>query len=271
MDQISEQFKILNIKATNLDEAIKVLNQKSKVLSNIFELKEDSDETRILENKIKKTMEEKESLIKEYKQSMKLIQEVQNKILMILEYTSSNEFLSSAATPVFKTFKSNKNCNNNIEGYQVSPADGKPISIAFYAKSSALKSQPPPNLKFEDFNAEFSVEEFEGISKYMRGRTTYENLYEFLNQVIISTFNYKYRILHQFRSSLKKEEIDLQIQFREENGIFDGKFITMSDILRTLNCKSVDKKDDRSLQMLRHLQILKEFRKNQVVAYIWLK
>lgn len=105
----------------------------------------------------------------------------------------------------------------------------------------------------------------------MRGRVSLMELQEFLDSVVIKTFNNKYRILHLHRSSLKPSEWNLQSMFKSQESYFEGqKFVTVGDIARILE-RNVDKKHDRQLQMLRHLQIIREARKGNISCYVWLR
>lgn len=145
------------------------------------------------------------------------------------------------------------------------------MMVADYAKSPFAKKRTKIQLQFTDFEAEISKEEFARIPGYMRGRAVQSELQEFLDNIVIRTFNLKYQILFRQRSTLKPSEFSLQSMFKDQASYFEGqKFITVGDMARMLE-KNVDKRDEKYLQMLRHLQIIREARKNSVVCYIWLR
>lgn len=105
----------------------------------------------------------------------------------------------------------------------------------------------------------------------MKGRSNLEELQEFLENVIVKTFTAKYTLFFKKRSALVPADYQLWDMYREQASYFEGcRFITQGDICRVLE-KQVDKKVEAKLQMLRHLQIIKESRKSSVVCYIWCK
>lgn len=145
------------------------------------------------------------------------------------------------------------------------------MMVADYAKSPFAKKRTKLQLQFTDFEAEITNEDFAKVPGYMRGRAALSELQEFLDNVVIRTFNEKYQILYKQRTTLKPSEFSLQQMFKDQASYFEGqRFITVGDMARVLE-KNVDKKDDRFIQMLRHLQIIREARKNSICCYIWLK
>lgn len=105
----------------------------------------------------------------------------------------------------------------------------------------------------------------------MKGRSNIEELQEFLENVIVKIFTAKYILFFKKRSALLPADYQLWDMYREQASYFEGsRFITQGDICRVLE-KQVDKKVEAKLQMLRHLQIIKESRKNSVICYIWCK
>lgn len=263
MEEIVKTFDKLATKSQVIGDTMEVLVRKSAVLEDLKVLKATKDETKLLQNLSEHAKEEFKSTQTEYQEFMATQQRVQMKMLMLMNILDGS---SSTSRRVCDP-------NNNSE---LSEEDLSNISVATYAKSAKLKSHPPKTLKFRDFVTPdnlFNEEEFEKIPGYMKGRSSFQDLSDFFNNVVVKMFNEKYRIFYQLRLSMKKEEIDLQVEYREQAKHFEGvKFISANDVLRGLNTnsKSLDKKDDRNLQMLRHLQILKEMRKNNVIAYIWL-
>lgn len=145
------------------------------------------------------------------------------------------------------------------------------MSIQQYSKSPMIKKKSRAHLNFSDFEAEITKDIFEKIPTYMRGRTSLSELQEFLDNVVIKCFNEKYEILYKSRAALKQSEFHLQVMFKEQISLFEKqKFITIGDLSRIQN-KNVDRKEEKYLQCLRHINILKEIRKNAVVFFIWLQ
>lgn len=261
MEGIAEKFDSLARKSEAIGDAMEVLSRKSSVFAQLDELRLKYEECQVQQNEVKQAKDEFKTTQTLYRELSATNQRIQMKMLLLMGHLSD--------APVKRTHEIN---NNNDQPND----DAHSISVATYSKSAKLKSHPPKALKFSDFilsNDALCEENFDKIPNYMRGRTSFQELLDFFNDVIVNLFNEKYRILYQSRRSLKKDEIDMQVEFREQAQLFEGfKFITANDILRGLNSnlKSLDKKDDRNLQMLRHLQMLKEMRKQNVIAYIWL-
>lgn len=105
----------------------------------------------------------------------------------------------------------------------------------------------------------------------MKNRTAVEELQEFLENVVIKCFNDKYTLFYKKRDAVSNPDRNLWIAFHEQKSYFNGeKFITQGDICRTID-RMVDKKIENKLQMLRHLQIIKEVRRNGTICYMWIK
>lgn len=262
MEGIAEKFDSLARKSEAIGDAMEVLSRKSSVLAQLDELRLKYEECLVQHNEVKQAKDEFKTTQTLFRELNATNQKIQMKMLLLMGHLSE--------VPVKRTREINNNNNEqpNDETHSV--------SVATYSRSAKLKSHPPKALKFSDFilsNDALCEENFDKIPNYMRGRTSFQELLDFFNNVIVNLFNEKYRIKYQSRQSLKRDEIDMQVEFREQAQLFDGlKFITANDILRGLNSnlKSLDKKDDRNLQMLRHLQMLKEMRKQNVIAYVWL-
>lgn len=145
------------------------------------------------------------------------------------------------------------------------------MSIQQYAKSPMIKKKSRAHLNFSDFEAEISKETFEKIPTYMRGRTSLSELQDFLDSVVIKCFNEKYEILYKSRAALKQSEFQLQLMYKEHQSLFEKqKFITIGDLSR-IQDKNVGRKEEKWLQCLRHVNIIKEVRKNGIVFFIWLQ
>lgn len=146
------------------------------------------------------------------------------------------------------------------------------LKLSQYPKSPMTKTKLSSNkLLFSDFEAEIKQAEFDHIPSYQRARTTLVELQEFLDNVVIKCFNSKYEIYFKSRACLKTSDFQLQTTFKQQANYFEGSlFVTVGDLARIQN-KNVDKKQERFLQNLRFLKLIKEVRKNSVVCYLWLK
>lgn len=144
------------------------------------------------------------------------------------------------------------------------------MSIDQYSKSPfAKRKNTKQQLKFSDFEAEITSEQFDKIPSYIRGRLSLAEVQSYLDEVVIKCFNAKYELLYKNRAILKPSDYSLQIFYKEQMGYFDGmKFVTIGDISRI---KNVDKKCEKYIQCLRFLNIIKEMRKNSATCYLWVE
>lgn len=110
------------------------------------------------------------------------------------------------------------------------------------------------------------------LHRYMKGRETLEELNSFLHNTIIRCLTEKYTLAGKQRQVITNQhDILLWKLYDSQMAYFPGKkFITQGD-LSTMNRKIIDKKTLSRIQMLRHIQILREERKNSTICYIWLQ
>lgn len=275
MDKIIETFEKMQLKAINLKEAMIVIPHKSNLIENFGELSENNAELVKLEAEIKKRMQaHNDELKRQYDDTNKAIKRIQEKMLVLLQHLDEKEKQEQQDQRALQeiVIPGTPKLFERAGAVQAFSEPNTPrMMISDYAKSPFAKKRTKIQLQFTDFEAEISNEDFSKIPSYMKGRIVHSDLQEFLDNVIIRTFNFKYQILFRQRSTLKPSEFSLQTMFKDQTNYFEGqKFITVGDIARMLG-KNVDKRDEKHLQMLRHLQIIREARKNSVICYIWLK
>lgn len=275
MEKVCETFDKLNMKAKNLHEGIIVLQHKSKLMEKLSDLAGENHETKNLSKDIKTALKDHEDTKKEYERVTETTKRIQLKMLYLLEHFNREEgkLQKEARTlkPIMNfpgTPKPLLEREGATEAFSELNTPRMPVSD--YAKSPFAKKRTKVQLQFSDFEAEITDEDFAKVPAYMRGRSSQADLQDFLDNVVIRTFNHKYRVLFQHRTSLKPSEFLLQTMFKSQSSYFPEKFITVGDIARILE-KNVEKKDERLLQMLRHLQVIREARKNSIVCYIWLR
>uniref|UniRef100_A0A182QTM7 SKA complex subunit 1 n=1 Tax=Anopheles farauti TaxID=69004 RepID=A0A182QTM7_9DIPT len=139
-----------------------------------------------------------------------------------------------------------------------------------YSKSPfAARSKPNKDIRFYEFEASITEEQFETLPKYLKGRMQLSELANFLEDVI-KCFEEKYTLMYKQRKAVVnqhdvaiwKEYNNLQPNFPDHN------FITQEDLSRKSG-KALDKKSYMKLQMLRHLHILQEVRSEGMVYFLW--
>ena len=259
MDKIVETLEKLTQSAENVGEAMLVLPHKVELHEMLKDLHQKDKEIEKLETMVKKSIENHNSILKdEYKKSSEVIKRAQLKMMYLIQQIETSkqdqqEHVQSELSPGVETGGTSSRMN-----------------LADYVSSPMIRKRTKAKLQFTDFEAEITDEDFARIPSYMKGRVSLSELQNFLDE-IIRTFNDKYQVLYKNRSALKTAELNLQIMFKDQSSFFEGqKFITVGDIARVLD-KNVDKKVEKCLQMLRHIQIIREARKNSITAYIWLK
>lgn len=260
MEKIIETFEKLNQKAKNAEEAMKILPHKVELRDKLAELSAKDKEVVELTKMVDKSIADHNSIIKsQYKETMDTINRVNMKMMLLMQHTEHRQPVAPAKTVLKELAVGNTQENMSSR-----------MTLAAYSKSPLVKERAKVQLQFTDFEAEISEDCFNKIPSYMKLRASLPDLQNFLDSVVIKTFNDKYQLIYKKRSALKKGELDMQILFKEQAKLFEGeKFITDVDLAKTLE-KNVDKKYDRYLQMLRHVHIIREARKSSIVAYIWL-
>lgn len=275
MDKIVETFDKLNIKARNAEEAMLVLSHKPELKPQIRELSANNNEIKSLQTSVKQSISDHENVLKkQYRDTTEVIGRVQMKMMLLLQHIEGLEKKQQSGTRALKeiTIPGTPKLYEREGAAQAFSERNTPrMGLADYAKSPFAKKRTKVQLQFTDFEAEITNEDFAKVPGYMKGRVTLSELQDFLDNVVIRTFNEKYQLMFKQRSTLKPSEFSLQNMFKGQAKYFKGhKFITVGDIARVLE-KNVDKKIDRFLQMLRHLQIIREVRKNSTVAFVWLQ
>lgn len=275
MEKVIETFDQLKIKSKNLEESMIVLQHKSKLMEDLSQLAGENYQIKILSNDIKTSLKDHEDNIKkEYEDVSETSKRVQLKLLYLLEHFNRDEAKLEKEGRALKPIAIPGTPKLLLERAGASEAFSEfntpRMPVSDYAKSPFAMRRSKVQLQFSDFEAEITSEEFAKVPSYMRGRASQADLQDFLDNVVIRTFNNKYRILFQHRAALKPSECNLQSMFKSQSLYFKEKFITVGDIARILD-KNVEKKDDKLLQMLRHLQVIREARKDSIVCYIWLR
>lgn len=144
------------------------------------------------------------------------------------------------------------------------------MRVTDYENSPYTSRRKPIQLQFLDFEAHITPEEFATVPSYMKGRENLDELRAFLEETVISCFTEKYKLLCKKRDAIRNpHDIEIWKIYRQQKDDFPGKyFVTEGDIARKVG-RLVDKKMNAKLQMLRHLNIIKEVRKVKTVYYIW--
>lgn len=254
MEKIFKKFESLNEKAKFLQEAMVILPHKHSLSDELSSMAHSSVDLRELHAEIEASMKHhEEKLQEEYRETKQNLNRVQMKMMHLLTHLE-NDDQPGASQPRKQAARA---MNSSVPETVVSqPDDESPMVI--------IKKPTAPVFEYEISDADYSK-----VPSYMKGRVAIGEVQEFLHKVFIRCFRHKYRIISQRRSNLKPHEYALQNNFRAEAKLFEGeKFITADDVARTLD-RSIEKKHERFIQMLRHLQVIRECRKGSVCYYIW--
>ncbi|NXL46274.1 SKA1 protein, partial [Podilymbus podiceps] len=113
-----------------------------------------------------------------------------------------------------------------------------------------------------------TVEEFESIPAYMKGRLTYDQInavVQDLNKAVVG----KYKILHQPLKSMNAAVRNLYHRFlEEETKDTKGEFFIVEADIREFTQLKVDKRFHGILNILRHCQRVREVRGSRLVRYV---
>jgi Spindle and kinetochore-associated protein 1 len=215
---------------------------------------------------------EQQIVMKEYQETKYLLDNVTSKMFFLLNeienISARSAPLSEIASPAPRLFDK----HHRPEAVQAFSQVNTPrLTIQEYAKSPLIKKKSRAQLKFSDFEeVVIRREDFEVVPSYLRGRISLGELQEFLDTTIIKCFNSKYELLYKERSALKQSEFQLQNHLKQQESYFDQKFITIGDLARQAE-RSIDRKDESKIKILRHLKILKEVRKSGgAICYLWI-
>jgi Spindle and kinetochore-associated protein 1 len=264
MEKIFKKFETLNQKSKTIEEAMILIPHRHALSKEITAMSPSSLELKDLEVQVKSSLKHHEEVLQqEYSETKQNMNRVQMKMMYLLNYLENQDQPSGGS----------QSQPHNLASYN-SEASKTPVTPNIVvtqhfdeATPTSVVKKPPAAV----FHYEVTSKEFEKIPSYMKGRVTIVDLQDFLKNVVIQTFKHKYRIMQQRRSTLKPNDCVLQSNFRLDAKLFEGEhFVSTVDIARTLE-KNIDKKHDRFIQMLRHLQVIREARKNSLCCYIWKK
>ncbi|XP_026862302.2 spindle and kinetochore-associated protein 1 [Electrophorus electricus] len=154
------------------------------------------------------------------------------------------------------------------------PCKGQQAAQGGQADTQAELSEPPlpkkpprSHIKEMEF---ITMQEFDTIPQYMKGRVTYDQLNAAVRSINTAVMA-KYRILQQPAKSLSNTARKLHQRFKEqETKDTKGLFFVVEEDLRELAQLKLDKRFVGMLNMLRHCQRLKELRGGGLTRYVLL-
>lgn len=264
---------MLNCKAAKIEEAMLIVPHKHTFLKELGKLGENCKEIKELEVEIKASLKShSEDLKQQYTKTKETMNRCQLKMLFLLQHLEGQKEVNGASDS-FRTPSITVTQPSGLSSLLESPLEfsypinvTRTIEMGSLAKPLFAKKKPKA---LPSFTASVTDEEFSNIPAYMKGRHSLEDFQQFIDKAVIPTFNDKYRILAKPRTGMKTNELNLQNLFKSQANFFEGqKFITVGDLARILE-KNVDKKDERFIQMMRHLQIIREVRQKSICCYIW--
>ncbi|KAG9263331.1 spindle and kinetochore-associated protein 1 [Astyanax mexicanus] len=127
----------------------------------------------------------------------------------------------------------------------------------------------PPRVLIKEMEF-ITVQEFDTIPQYMKGRVTYDQLNAAVKSINTAVTS-KYKILHQPVKTLTSATRKLHQRFKDqENKDTKGQYFVVEEDLKDLAQLKVDKRFVGMLNMLRHCQRLKELRGGGLTRYVLL-
>uniref|UniRef100_A0A336LWC8 SKA complex subunit 1 n=1 Tax=Culicoides sonorensis TaxID=179676 RepID=A0A336LWC8_CULSO len=254
-----------------IEEKIIVLQEKQQNLESLQNLMELSTEAKLSITALKNELDENlVTLKKHYKTLKKQMEYQQLLILNLMEKVDQLQVKQVAPRIALHPIADSQNVNPNTKSTIMAENTPLRMKITDYENSPFISRRKPVQLQFLDFEAHISVEDFAAIPSYMKGRESLDELRSFLEQTLITCFTDKYTLMCKKRDAVRNpHDIEMWKVYNQQKGDFPHKyFITEGDLSRKLG-KLVDKKINNKLQMLRHLNIIKEMRKVKTIYYIW--
>ncbi|KAG7477280.1 hypothetical protein MATL_G00092880 [Megalops atlanticus] len=115
-----------------------------------------------------------------------------------------------------------------------------------------------------------TIQEYEGIPQYMKGRMTHSQLNAVVQSINTAVME-KYSILQQPSKTLSNTTRKLHQRFKdEETKDTKGQFFVVEADIQEFTQMKVDKRFQSVLSMLRHCQRLRELRGGGLVRYVLL-
>ncbi|XP_026221641.1 spindle and kinetochore-associated protein 1 isoform X2 [Anabas testudineus] len=154
------------------------------------------------------------------------------------------------------------------------PANGVE-SVVIKNEAAEVQAAPPQNAKKpnKSYVREMDVitmQEFESIPQYMKGRISYDQLNATV-QTINTAVAAKYKILQQSVKTLNNHARKLHQRFKEqETKDTKGQYFVVEEDIREFTQMKVDKRFQGILNMLRHCQRLRELRGGGLTRYMLL-
>ena len=113
-----------------------------------------------------------------------------------------------------------------------------------------------------------TIDEFEKVPKYLKGRVTYEKINSFI-EVFNRVLSCKYAIFKKKKSALKKKDADLWNEYHKQELMeTKGLYFCVANDFKMLLGSTVDKISLNMLTILRHCGRIREIRTGGIVRYI---
>ncbi|KAF7700829.1 spindle and kinetochore-associated protein 1 [Silurus meridionalis] len=160
------------------------------------------------------------------------------------------------------------------KGAQLIVQGGQTTALSKQAEVNIVpqeQDQPrkPPRSQIKEMEF-ITVQEFDSIPQYMKGRVTYDQLNSAVKSINMAITG-KYKIFQQPVKSLSNAARKFHQRFKEqETKDTKGQFFVVEEDLRELAQLKVDKRFVGMLNMLRHCQRLKELRGGGLTRYMLL-
>uniref|UniRef100_A0AAQ4P9L1 SKA complex subunit 1 n=1 Tax=Gasterosteus aculeatus aculeatus TaxID=481459 RepID=A0AAQ4P9L1_GASAC len=163
----------------------------------------------------------------------------------------------------------NLRVTTSVKKHKLHPGGGEPVVTQNNDVQPVLSENAKKTTK--SFVREMEVitmQEFESIPQYMKGRVPYDQLNAAV-QSLNAAVSAKYKILHQSAKSLNNQTRKQRQRFKDqETKETKGHFFVVEDDIREFTRMKADKRFQGILNMLRHSQRLRELRGGGVVRYV---
>lgn len=239
---LEKDFELKLEKIEMLNNFISLYGMKEKIVPELRILSDEVNEIKMLltsctELMIKFQVKNRER----FNKLLLRIQCQQTRMLDILECDAEHNSIVNASTqsdllngnnwptnngPSFVAKENNNSAANTPNKFGMFKSGEQALmTISDYTKSPyAQKRIRPVQLQFIDFERTITLDEFNQLSTYMRGRETFHDIQHFLETIIIPCFTAKYSLLPKRREAVAPMDIELWSLFKYQEEYFKGKF-----------------------------------------------
>lgn len=257
---LREELEKPEINANEVPSALLLIADRAYTLSQVIEVFRgwDSDIADLKSSAISELAEVKKSI-----SEIKLLnQRLQEEYQGFEEEKERARILKYKYDFIINNIPDRFNCPSNISLPSAEPVNTESKPVSTNATAPAPKPSNVPEILF------LTIDEFEKVPKYLKGRATYDKINAFID-VVNKVISQKYAIFKRKRSTLKKRDADLWNEFNiQELKETKGLYFCVANDFKTFTGCVLDKVSLNMLTVLRHCGRIRELRTRGILRYV---